>query len=79
MIDDVEIVIVELLDPIDEVALHMFSGEGVDGIGERSQVRGDDAIAAARRQSLHQRLPDLAARAGHQHRFLGHEILLSGS
>ena len=75
MKDHVKVVIVEDLDPVDQVPLDMLRRKALDRLWQRRQVSGDDPKPPFR-QALHQRLTDLAARTGHQDGLLAHKLLL---
>ena len=54
----------------------MFRRERLDGLRQRGQVGGDDAVAALPGQVLHQGLADLTTCTGHQDSFFSHMVLL---
>jgi hypothetical protein len=74
--DHIEIIIVEGLDLVNQVPLRVLRRHIPDAVGQRSQIRCDDLIAALPCQTLYQRLTNLATCTGHQYEFFGHRISL---
>ena len=76
MKDHIEIVIVKHLDFVDQIPLHVLCNQGRDRIRQRRQVGGNNTIASALRQPLHQRLSNFSACARHKDLCFSHSFLL---
>jgi hypothetical protein len=74
--DYIKISIIENPDFIHQISLDVFGRQTFDRFRQWHKIRGDDSVAAALCQPLHQRLSNLSASARHKDQFFTHSALL---
>ena len=76
MKDHIEIIIVEILDLVNQIPLHVLRRYMFDTVGKWSEIGCYDFVAALMRKSLNKSLTNFTTCTGDEHKLFGHRVSL---